>query len=353
MTKEAIVRALGLLPVPLGLYRRILRPGTFGLAYHMVSDEPKPHVRHIFPYKSARRFTADLRWLKRRCRPLSYDELLARGSVAAAGEPRVFVAFDDGFAECWSVARPLLRRYDVPCIFFVTTRVLDNRAVLPRNKVSLCIEAIRRMEPGAAARLAPRLRHAAGAPAAAGERALVRWLHTLTARDEPRVDRIAALLGIDFDAYLREQRPYLTRRQVRRLAAEGFTIGAHTVTHTHLRRLPDAAAVECEIVESCAHVRELTGIEPVPFAFPFDSAGVDRELLASIRARNPFVGPMFDTRGLRADRPFIVPRVWADPPAARGDADATNLPALMRTAHVTQAFHRMSRGIGTAHGAAG
>ena len=93
--------------------------------------------------------------------------------------------------------------------------------------------------------------------------------------------------------------------------AEGFTIGAHTTTHRKLISLSDAE-VEAEIVDSCQAIREITGQEIIPFAFPHSGAGLDRRFLADIRARHPFVGLFFDTKGMRRDADFIINRVWAE-----------------------------------------
>ena len=93
--------------------------------------------------------------------------------------------------------------------------------------------------------------------------------------------------------------------------AEGFTIGAHTKTHRKLKDLSDAE-IEEEIIESCMAIKEITGQDVVPFSFPHSAFGIERGLLGDIRARHPFVGLLFDTKGVRKDENYIVNRVWAE-----------------------------------------
>ena len=64
-------------------------------------------------------------------------------------------------------------------------------------------------------------------------------------RNESRIDEFCEALGVDTSMYLRTVSPYLTSEQVRALAAHGFLIGAHTVTHRHLGGLP-ADEIEAE-----------------------------------------------------------------------------------------------------------
>lgn len=117
------------------------------------------------------------------------------------------------------------------------------------------------------------------------------------------------------------------------LAADGFTIGAHTRTHPLLGAFRDQGRLENEIVGSCATVRRLTGEENIPFAFPFSGDGVDRHLLEELRIRYPFIGLIFDTRRLGRDRPFVVNRIPVDRPPPDGGA-RSSLPDHFARAYV-------------------
>jgi peptidoglycan/xylan/chitin deacetylase (PgdA/CDA1 family) len=344
-------------PVPVALWRRLLPKSVLGLCYHIVSDASVPHVRH-YPILDTAAFAADLAYLARHFGFLSYDALVQRrGSANPVRDTAALVTFDDGFAECATVAAPLLRRHGAGGVFFVITDLIDNAAVFRETEASLCIAAIGRLpagqveaiirELGLAARLAPPPQRAtsdavrlpldlAGLDDRPDRRLrpLLHWLLTVTAADAALLRQVSARLGVDPDAYVRTAQPYLTTAQIRQLRSDGFTIGAHSRGHHWLQGLSRAEA-EQEIVESCRIVRDLTGQESVPFAFPYFGGGIDRAWLAQLRRAHPFIGLLFDTDGLRADAPFVVQRVFGE----RIGADRT-LDAILRRAWARPAAWR-------------
>src|SRR5207302_1225869 len=72
--------------------------------------------------------------------------------------------------------------------------------------------------------------------------------------------------------------PLLTAAELRGLAAAGFTIGAHTLTHPALPALPPAAARQ-EIAGARAALRDVVG-QPVDwFAYPYTATSPAVEAL--------------------------------------------------------------------------
>jgi hypothetical protein len=90
--------------------------------------------------------------------------------------------------------------------------------------------------------------------------------------------------------------------------------------------------MEAEIVGSCNEVRDITGDDEVPFAFPFSGAGVERAFLQYLRQKHPVIGPVFDTGGIAVDASFVFNRVTADRPL-NNSALGTNIPDLLHEAY--------------------
>lgn len=339
--RKLAVQFLRVLPVQ--WYGALLPRWPIGLCYHLVSDGDLPHVRHLYRWKSAAQFEHDLRFLQRHYRVVSYDELRTR--IDAGKSPQtgsVFLSFDDGYRECWEVARPLLRQYKVPCTFFVTPAVLDNRSMFPHDKASLCIDALERMPADQVNSALAEFSSEAGlsfADLAAFARWVTTWIRTLDADGERVLDGFCVRVGLDITSYLQARRPYLTSEQVRSLAAEGFTIGGHALRHVAIGSLHRPEEVEAHVVGACRHASGLAGTDHAPFAFPFDANGVDRDLLGDIRARHPSVGLFFDTRQLAPDRPYVVNRMITDAPP-RANAVRTNLPTYLRGAYLDEWVRR-------------
>jgi peptidoglycan/xylan/chitin deacetylase (PgdA/CDA1 family) len=319
--------------VPVGVWRRIFPKTTLAICYHMVSDTEIPHLKH-YARLSATQFEADLIYLRNKFGFISYDEIVRRRSEGSnIRDNVVLLTFDDGFAECATVVPKILLRYQASCIFFVITDLLDNRVMFRETKASLCIDAILRSPPERTEKIVHKLglernlrslsKERSRSPGFSLEvanlgsdpdprlRPLLDWLLTISDGQVPLLDQLCDQLGIDVQGYLLKARPYLTSDQVRRLRLDGFTIGAHSQSHRLLQNLsPDET--EREIVESCRIVRDLTGQQSVPFAFPYFGAGLDRTWLAQLRKSHEFVGLFFDTGGLCPDAPFVVQRIFGE-----------------------------------------
>ena len=131
--------------VPTSLWRGLFPKSELGFCYHMVSDVPLPHLRH-YPILSPAEFDADLTYLRRYFDFISYEQLVQRReSSNLARDNSVILTFDDGFAECATVAAPILLRHGAGCVFFVVTDLIDNSMVFRESEASLCIDAICRL----------------------------------------------------------------------------------------------------------------------------------------------------------------------------------------------------------------
>lgn len=293
--------------IPQRVYPWLLKRENIDFFYHAVSDEPMEHVRHLYPVVPIGEFEKSLDFLQDRYQFVSYSQIHASRMEGLKLPPRaIHLSFDDGFAECFSVVRPILFERSIPCTFFVATDWIDSQAMFYRNKISLCIEQLRTW-PKEVSKLD------GVAPQTNSIDDVVLWLKELRMPDEKVIDEICERLGINWQKFLGEKKPYLTTGQIQTMHAEGFTIGAHTKSHRKLIDLTEEE-IEEEIVESCEKVQEITGQEIVPFSFPNSAFGVDRGLLFAIRVQHPLVGLLFDTKGVHKDENFIVNRVWAERP---------------------------------------
>ncbi|HEU4565819.1 MAG TPA: polysaccharide deacetylase family protein [Gemmatimonadaceae bacterium] len=100
--------------------------------------------------------------------------------------------------------------------------------------------------------------------------------------------------------------PLLGWEALRRLAAQGITLGAHTRSHPRLTALPAAARRE-EIAGSVARIAEETGVRPTLFAYPYGD--VDDEVAAEVAAHCDWACTT-ELRALgAAERPHRLPRL--------------------------------------------
>jgi peptidoglycan/xylan/chitin deacetylase (PgdA/CDA1 family) len=321
-------------------FARMGQPDVSALLYHGLRTRPQLHVDALYACKDADMFEQDLRTLVADFVPVSHDDIVAaRENGRALPARAVTISFDDGFAECYTVVRPLLLKYRVPCTFFVITSTLDNRALMHRNQIALCLAALADKARDWQTDL-DAVKHECGKSFNSLDE-LRFWANSLRYKDRHLIRRLCDALAVDVEAYLSLSRPYMSLEQVRQLHADGFTIGAHTVDHPEMAQL-SADERRQQMATSCRFVSELTERARVPFAIPFNGLELARGELAHLREELGNVDLVYDTNNHMPDRNFIVNRIWCDTPKGAG-ARHSNLPALLRRAALYEPFRRIKR----------
>jgi peptidoglycan/xylan/chitin deacetylase (PgdA/CDA1 family) len=318
-------------------------PDVTALFYHGLREKPLPHVDSLYPCKDKGMFEEDLRTLCKRYVPVSHEQIRA---AREGGKPlprrAVAVSFDDGFAECFTVARPLLLKHGVPCTFFVISSMLDNRKLMHRNQIALCLAAIDQAGRDTGADLEA-VRRVCGRTFP-DRAALRQWATGLRYADRTAIDQLCEALGIDVAGFLESARPYMSTDQVRQLHSEGFTIGAHTEDHPEMSAL-SAEARRRQVIASSRFVSDLTGQPRIPFAIPFNGLDLARSELARLRDEAGCIDLIYDTNNLMRDRDFVVNRIWCDTPRGAG-ARHSNVPGLVQRARLYEPFRRIKRRLG-------
>jgi peptidoglycan/xylan/chitin deacetylase (PgdA/CDA1 family) len=236
------------------------------LAYHRVLPERDPLLSDA---PSAAEFEHRMRWAK-----ANFDVLPLGEAVRALREDRLpkralSITFDDGYADNYRVALPILLRLGLPATFFVATGFLDGGCMF--NDV--VIEAVRRA--GVADLDLADLglgRHPLGSEELR-VRAIERILARLKYFELERRRRVAAAIahraGSRVPADL-----MMTSGEVAALHAAGMEVGAHTVNHPILAEIPLGHARH-EMQASRARLEQITGAPVRLFAYPNGSPGRD------------------------------------------------------------------------------
>lgn len=211
---------------------------------------------------------------------VSLRDMAAEG--ADADPRRIAITLDDGYRNNAEHGAPVFRRHGAPFTIFVCPGFCDRTA-------ELWWEALERIVAGADSISLPGEGPAETLPArsvADKRRAFQLWMRWLTTvADETRqrvaIRALAGKYGLDLAALAREL--VMDWDEVRAIAADPLcTIGAHTMTHPALARLP-ADLVGREMRDSADRIEAETGRRPQAIAFPYGSlaaAGPREEALA-------------------------------------------------------------------------
>jgi peptidoglycan/xylan/chitin deacetylase (PgdA/CDA1 family) len=225
--------------------------------------------------------------------------------------PFVVLTFDDGYRDTLTQATPILRRHAAPFAVYVVPGYADGTARLWWLELE---EAVRRLEHVEIEIAGQRL----ALPAWDAKRksaAFKRVYWALRARPDAElyrgVEDLAIKAGVDPGVFA----PSLCMNwdELAVLAADPLcTIGAHTMTHPRLAKIPVEAA-RAEMAQSRAVIRERLGRDPVHFCYPVGdptSAGAREFTLA---AELGFETAVTTRPGMlfvkAADAPFALPRV--------------------------------------------
>lgn len=298
-----------------GTLRRLRGGSALILTYHGLL--PGDDDRYDFlsaNFVSAAAFERQIAWLARHYRLLPLREIVEAfergGSLPARAAT---VTFDDGFANNFRLAFPILQRLGVPWTVFLTTgkvgvagaqlwteRVKRAIYLTPRTSASFGI-------PG----LAPQtLRGAAERECAARtvlshlKRAPVDERNRLVSRIERTCGRpaISAAEAVRYD--------FLTWDEVRTMAAAGVEFGSHTVSHPILSTL-SAPELERELADSKRTIEAELGRECYAFAYPNGQPGDygERERNALRRLGYRCALSLQGRLNRRTNTPFTLDRV--------------------------------------------
>jgi peptidoglycan/xylan/chitin deacetylase (PgdA/CDA1 family) len=141
------------------------------ICYHCVKDEGNPNLR---PAKVAD-FENQMQYLTKVYNPISLERMaLHIQNGTSMPSKSIAITFDDGYQDNYENAYPILRKYNIPATFFLTTSFIGT-----------------------------------------GE--IPRW---------------------DKAYYTAKKKLMLSWKQVQEMSSNGFSFGSHTITHPFLTRIP-------------------------------------------------------------------------------------------------------------------
>jgi len=253
-----------------GLLGAISPHGAHGRLTILIYHRVRPAIDPLFPADvDSARFDAHLRIVSRLFNVLPLADAIGRLRDGSLPARAASITFDDGYADNFDVALPILQRHRVSATFFVSTGFLDGGRMWNDS----IIESIRRAKEGVLDLVPigfPRLAIATDEEKRTAISELIGRCKYLEPSD--RADRCSSIQEIA-KADLPDDL-MLTSTQVRELHDAGMGIGAHTVTHPILARIPDEA-VRREAGDGKLALETLIGAPVRLFAYPNGRPGTD------------------------------------------------------------------------------
>jgi peptidoglycan/xylan/chitin deacetylase (PgdA/CDA1 family) len=194
---------------------------------------------------------------------VSLKQILEDPDETGNNRPCVALTFDDGWADNYSVAYPLLLRYEVPATIFLCTGLMGENHMLPeerfsriwrhclsKDQISVLLNDIRNW----------------GLP---NHLPADRWLWAKQIKTLPLETKILMLEHLEYAYEVPKDaiRRFLTWDEARLMAQNGICFGSHTVNHSTLPTENDAAMIH-ELESSHRAIRENLGTQPDFIAYP-------------------------------------------------------------------------------------
>ena len=249
---------------PAGL-RRIMDGKITCLLYHrVVQDHERPWIEQGgVPVTRPSSFEHHLKLLKEiGCRFFTLQQIAA-GQYPEPDEAGVVVTFDDGFADNFRVAQPMLDQAGISAVFFVTSGLME--AVECNWDHQICWY----LSQSAARDVATRLVKDVVGEVVNSRGVAWTWRHLLTpVQVRPILHRLREQFG---PIPVSEQTGlYGTWDDLRKAVSAGHEIGSHTVNHP-MRHTLTQSEFETELVESKQCLERHLGSPVTSFSFPFNS----------------------------------------------------------------------------------
>jgi len=236
------------------------------LMYHSVVEDPRQTAATIRISQSRASFERQMATLARRFNVVTLDQVV---SFVSEGLPiprrSVVVTFDDGFADNFETALPILTRYGIPATFYVLVGAVDSGTPPWYCRLAYAFNSTMHGEwkqPNANFKFNL---HDRDGKSAAMEAAWDIGAALSGSAQQRMVEEVEATLEVQaIDA---RSRLMMNWDQVRALKNAGHTIGGHSLTHPNLAHV-SAAEAKAEIFGCKEALEAMVGSPAKHFCYP-------------------------------------------------------------------------------------
>jgi len=283
------------------------------LGYHRVVEDFESESRHaIAPLLvSVRTLIGHVEWVSKRFEICSLDDIHSC-ETRRKGRPPAALTFDDGYADVFANAFPVLEKMGIPFTVFVTTDLVGREFPFMHDELYARLSMLLdRKSPEAVNGVLtglniPGVRLAVELPSTAMAYRLTRHMLKTLPRDRVS-DVITALRDVtDLPDAVMQGARVMDWDMIRALQRAGVIIGCHSRRHVLLPN-EDAEVVREETEGARAILEEKLGRRVEHFAYP-DGAYDEASVEAVARARYRYAYTVDPTRNYAAGSNLTIPR---------------------------------------------
>lgn len=251
--------------------------------------------------------------------PTEVFDSIARGKALPTNS--VLVTFDDGFRDNWEVAFPILRKYRIPAMFFLSTGYIGSTRQFWFDRIVSAVlqTSVRRLSVDAIDEAFVIQEDTASRRKLCSH--LLACLKSLSnRRRESAVEKIIADLGYERDENNSDQGSAMSWDQARDMRAGGMEFGSHSVSHPVLSAIESDAELYSELADSKSQIEDEIGVPIHALAYPVGGVSAyDARVVAAARKVGYRVGISY-VRGVHTRRltdPFAIRRIAVERDTSR------------------------------------
>ncbi len=261
--------------------------------YHIVSDNPPDHVKNLYKVRTVNQFKKDLDFLVKHFTSVNYipEDPLQNN------DPCFYLSFDDGLKECSDVISPILKEYGITASFFLNSAFIDNEDLFYKYKASILTEKL--MNGTYPSDSLKEISSLLNSRIELSIKKITDKLINVNYKEKEVLNKIASLINVDFTAYLKEEKPYLSKKQISEMITDGNIFGAHSIDHPLYSELDLNSQIK-QTSRSLEYIANEFDIDEKLFAFPFTDDKISIEFFDEIFEKK-HVNYTFGTAGIKED----------------------------------------------------
>ncbi len=267
--------------------------------YHLVSDITPNYIKHLYEPKNIRKFKDDLDVFLKYYNPISLKELLeVNKGKKRFTKPSFHLTFDDGLSNFYHIIAPILLKKGISATIFLNTDFVDNKELFYRYKASLLIDNYLNINKKRKKIYSSFIKKKTkGKKQEIRDEFIINYLLKINYKNRGLLDELATQINYSFDDFLKNEKPYLTLKQIKILQKQGFTFGAHSCNHPNYSELELKEQLN-QTKKSVKWLQDNLSVNYKVFSFPFHDIGVSKMFYNKIK---PNLDLSFGTSGIKND----------------------------------------------------
>jgi peptidoglycan/xylan/chitin deacetylase (PgdA/CDA1 family) len=253
------------------LWRLVPKHGCLRiLAYHRIWDEPACDFAFDEQLISATSedFQRQMEWAKRHFEIVSFADLHACQKENKAWPQRaLIVTFDDGYADNYTHAFPILKELNLPATIFLSTSYMDEPRLFWWDAIAYCVKHTSLAQVHISGVSSQPLSFQGDKARRRATDEILRWVKSVPEEEKNQfMARLPDLLGVNLPADISSAHQ-LNWQQIKELSNQRIEFGGHSITHPILTNI-SATQLEEEIAGSKRAIETHIQKEVLVFSYP-------------------------------------------------------------------------------------